>query len=91
MSKTRRNIGLALLALTISFGATACFGSDNGTGDAPVAAGSSDRPWNVIQAPDGFANLATQCNPVVPGTRIYVVTHSKTDVQPLIVTDESCK
>ena len=62
---------------------------DKGLGDAPIG-NRNDTPADVINMPDGYPNVATKCNPYQPGTRIYVVTHSKTDVVPVIVADTTC-
>jgi hypothetical protein len=61
-----------------------------GIGDAPVQ--QAPKPtWLVIPAPDGFGNVATVCNPAQKGTRLYIVTHGKADVQPLVQADEACR
>ena len=60
-----------------------------GRGDAPITSVYKPK-WEIINAPDGYGNTATTCNPAQPGTRIYIPTHSKTDVRPIIQVDESC-
>lgn len=68
----------------------ACGANDErGRGDAPVGR-FDDTPADVINMPDDYPNVATKCDPYQPGKRIYVVTHNKTDVQPLIVDDPAC-
>ena len=70
-------------------GAVDEYNDERGRGDAPVRS-YDDGGWDVINAPDRFPNVATRCNPFQPGTRLYIVTHGSTDVQPLVVPDEAC-
>ena len=79
----------ASVAVVISLSACSEYNDKRGLGDAPIG-GRDDSAWDIIQAPDKFGNIATKCNPFDPGTRLYIVTHSKTDVQPVIVVDEGC-
>jgi hypothetical protein len=87
---------LATLALpvaaAVAITAAGCSGYNDtrGIGDAPVQ--QAPKPtWLVIPAPDGFGNVATVCNPAQKGTRLYIVTHDKADVQPLVQADEACR
>lgn len=80
----RLAVGLAVVML-----ATGCASDMRGTGDAPVK-DFADKGWDIQNAPDGYGNIATRCSSYVPHTRLWIVTHGHTDVQPVITTDEQC-
>jgi len=80
------------VATAVAITAAGCSGYNDarGRGDAPVQ--QAPKPtWTVIPAPDEYGNLATICSPAQKGTRIYIVTHNKTDVPPVIIADEACR
>ena len=81
----KRLAAIALVALAL----VGCSGDRKGLGDSPISK-RDDSGADIINMPDGYPNIATKCNPFEPGTRIYVVTHSKSDVQPVIVDDPAC-
>jgi hypothetical protein len=58
----------------------------NGVGDAPVGK-TDESPADVINMPDGFANVATKCIPFQPGKRLY---ERREQPQPIIVDDPAC-
>jgi hypothetical protein len=70
---------------------TSCtsYNDKRGLRDAPI--GKKQRgPVDVIEMPNGVGNVFTVCDSFQPGKRLYMATHSKTDVQPLIVDDPAC-
>jgi hypothetical protein len=87
---TNRTLVIACVAAGVTLTGCGAFQNQRGLGDAPVQQ-VEKRTWQVIPAPNDYGNIATICNPVQKGTRIYVVTHGKTDVQPVIMVDESCR
>lgn len=67
---------------------TGC-GDSRGYGDAPVEGrAGDDTPAKVYNFPNGYPNVATKCDGL--GHRLYVVTHSKTDPPPVVITDPTC-
>ncbi len=83
---TRGAITLAAVVL-VGVGATAGACNAEGTGDAPVepVQQQNNAPAHIINMPNGFPNIAFKCDGKVG---IYVVTHSKNDVQPVIVQND---
>lgn len=91
MSKRNRIVLIALAVAFVSPVVAGCsdYNDERGWGDAPVGK-HDDGKWDVINSPNEFPNVATRCNPYEPGTRIYIVTHGKTDVPPVIREDAAC-
>lgn len=87
--KKSRALLLSLPLALLPLAACDSVNDHNGVGDSPVGQRYDDS-WDVTFAPDGFPNVASQCSPFVPHERVYVVTHSHTDVAPVIVSDERC-
>jgi hypothetical protein len=85
--RTVRTALLAGAALVAVVGSTAGACGAKGTGDAPVEPVSSqnNNPAHIINMPDGFPNVAFKCDGKVG---IYVVSHAKTDVAPVIVQND---
>lgn len=80
---TKRIVLAALFALAL----TGCGSDSRGTGDAP-AHQLPKQAVDVYPMPDGFPNVATLCDG--HGHRLYVTSHTKTDVPPTVITDASC-
>lgn len=70
-----RTAVVALVAVAVLFGLTACFGNKatQPWNDSPRTSVVNSTPADVIAMPDGFNNLATKCD---HGNRIYVSYHS---------------
>src|SRR4051812_651251 len=82
-----KKIVIPVLAAVRTLSACSGFNDDRGWGDAPVSK-RDDSGAEVINYPNQFANVAHKCDG--HGHRVYVVTHSKTDVAPVVVTDPTC-
>lgn len=85
MKKRFTVVSALVLAVAIS-GTAACSGynDDRGKGDAPVT-NQDDSPAQVINFPDGFANVAVKCDG--NGFRIYSTTRV---APPVVVPDRTC-
>lgn len=81
---------VGLCAAVVAVAGCDSYNNARGVGDAPVGR-VADVAWDVENAPDGFGNVITRCSKWAPGWRIFQVTHGKTDVQPVVVRDETCK
>lgn len=80
-----------MLMLLVGLLLTSCtsYNDKRGLRDAPI--GRKQRvPVDVIEMPNGVGNVFTVCDSFQPGKRIYMATHGKTDVQPLVVDDPAC-
>lgn len=81
----KKKLNLFAVAVLL-VGTAACSGYDNsrGKGDAPVS-GKDDSPAQVVNFPDGFANVAIKCDG--NGFRIYTTTR---EAAPVVVPDRTC-
>ncbi len=80
----RRRIAVGILASALVAGGCSSYNDKRGKGDAPVAS-SDDSPAQVINFPDGFANVATKCDG--HGHRIYVNTR---EAAVTVIDDAAC-
>ena len=82
-----KKILIPVVAAVLTLSACSGFSDERGWGDAPVTK-RDDSGVEIINFPDQFANVATKCDG--HGHRIYVVTHAKSDVEPVVIDDPSC-
>ncbi|MBC6458820.1 hypothetical protein [Actinomadura sp. HBU206391] len=82
-----QKILIVAVPLVLALSACSGFSNERGWGDAPVSK-RDDSAAEVINYPNQFGNVAHKCDG--HGHRVYVVTHAKSDVAPVVVTDPSC-
>jgi len=87
----RKVITSALLVVAVATIGAGCGSKASGTGDAPIGNRGDGAPWDIISSPDHYPNIATRCDPYQSGKRLYIVTHDRTDTQPIIVDDPACQ
>jgi hypothetical protein len=87
VKRALRKLALPAIAVVLTLSACSGFNDERGWGDAPVSK-RDDSGAEVINFPNQFANIAHKCDG--QGHRVYVVTHSKTDVPPVVIADPTC-
>jgi hypothetical protein len=81
-----RGVAAAVAVLVLVAGCDN-YNDKRGRGDAPVSS-TDDSPAEVVNFPDQFANIAMKCDG--HGHRLYIVTHTSTDVPVVVITDPAC-
>ncbi|SHN36922.1 hypothetical protein SAMN05216499_14830 [Actinacidiphila paucisporea] len=87
--RAARYLVAVVSAVVVVTAASGCSSDRRGMGDSPVSGHQGDdRPADVTNFPDGFANIATKCVAGAPGYRAFVTTR---DAAPVVLADPACK
>jgi hypothetical protein len=83
-------LGLLILGglLTACGSGEGSYLDNRGWGDAPVST-RDDGGSHIVNSPDQFPNVAMKCDGKY-GYMVFTVTHSTTDVGPVVIPDPRC-
>lgn len=87
MQRMTHRVAALMIVTAVAVGTSAASCNAKGTGDAPVEPvdKQNNAPAHIINMPDGFPNVAVKCD---QGTGIYVTSHGKSDVPPVIIPND---